>query len=64
MARLTYKCKNAYLVPYAVSSRGRGPRAAIFFSDYLNAQADSLMEGIVLIEGIERWANAGEKFAA
>lgn len=45
------------------SSRGRGPRAAGWFKDYLDEQGDSHMESVILSEGIAGWAKAGGEFA-
>ncbi|ETS80711.1 hypothetical protein PFICI_08240 [Pestalotiopsis fici W106-1] len=47
---------------YCMSSRGRGTRGADLFSNYLQARGDSVMESIILVEGIRGWANAGDKF--
>ncbi|KAL4723579.1 hypothetical protein ACLX1H_009217 [Fusarium chlamydosporum] len=41
------------------SSRGRGPRAAGWFKDYLDQQGDYQMKSLVLSEGITGWAKAG-----
>ncbi|RBR08935.1 uncharacterized protein FIESC28_10115 [Fusarium coffeatum] len=47
---------------YCSSSRGRGPRAAGWFKDYLDEQGDSSMESVILSEGITGWAKAGSEF--
>jgi len=41
------------------SSRGRGPRAAAWFNDYINDKGDSEMQSLVLTGGIKGWE--GEK---
>ncbi|PNP74467.1 hypothetical protein FNYG_12191 [Fusarium nygamai] len=43
-----------------VFSRGRGTRAAGWFSDYTAEHVDGEMEILVLLEGIKRWATGGE----
>ncbi|KAJ4004042.1 hypothetical protein NW766_011898 [Fusarium irregulare] len=48
---------------YCSSSRGRGPRAAGWFKDYLDEQDDVHMESLILSEGITGWAKAGGEFA-
>ncbi|RAL17405.1 putative arsenate reductase (Arc2) [Aspergillus homomorphus CBS 101889] len=50
------------VVWYCGSSRGRGPRAAGWFADYLAEQRDNRMESLVLEEGIKGWVAAGEEF--
>ncbi|EEU40605.1 uncharacterized protein NECHADRAFT_19682, partial [Fusarium vanettenii 77-13-4] len=47
---------------YCSSSRGRGPRAAGWFSDYIASCGDNEMESVVLQGGIKGWATAGDKF--
>ncbi|KAK5654047.1 hypothetical protein OQA88_7725 [Cercophora sp. LCS_1] len=47
---------------YCSSSRGRGPRAAGWFSDYLSDQGDSDMQSLVLVDGIKGWATAGPEY--
>jgi arsenical-resistance protein 2 len=47
---------------YLGSSRGRGSRAAGWFSDYIQDQNDTKMESYALEEGIKGWATAGEKY--
>lgn len=44
------------------SSRGRGPRAAGWFSDYIAESSDNEMESVVLQGGIKGWATAGDEF--
>ena len=44
------------------SSRGRGPRAAAWFSDYITDQGDCNMQSLVLVEGIRGWATAGVEY--
>lgn len=46
------------------SSRGRGPRAAGWFDDYINSQQDPRMKSVVMAEGIKGWACAGEEYVA
>ncbi|KAI5456962.1 Rhodanese-like domain-containing protein [Mariannaea sp. PMI_226] len=47
---------------YCSSSRGRGTRAAGWFSDYAADQGDREMESLILLEGIKGWATAGGEF--
>ncbi|KAL1841478.1 hypothetical protein VTJ49DRAFT_7033 [Mycothermus thermophilus] len=47
---------------YCSSSRGRGPRAASWFSDYLCDQGDGDMQSLVLVNGIKGWATAGPEY--
>jgi arsenical-resistance protein 2 len=44
------------------SSRGRGTRAAGWFSDYINDRGDGEMESLVLAEGIKGWATSNGEF--
>lgn len=44
------------------SSRGRGPRAAGWFSDYIVDSGDEVMESLILVGGIKGWATAGGDF--
>ena len=44
------------------SSRGRGNRAAGWFSDYIADRGDGEMESLVLTEGIKGWATSGGEF--
>jgi arsenical-resistance protein 2 len=46
------------------SSRGRGPRAAGWFNDYLATHGDAEIQSLVLSEGIKGWATAGEEFVS
>lgn len=46
----------------AASSRGRGPRAAGWFSDYIVDSGDEVMESLILVGGIKGWATAGGEF--
>jgi arsenical-resistance protein 2 len=46
----------------AASSRGRGNRAAGWFSDYITGQGDTDMASLVLFEGIKGWVNAGADY--
>ena len=48
--------------PRTGSSRGRGPRAAGWFHDYIQDQSDAFIKSYVLLEGIKGWARSGEKF--
>ncbi|KAK7397980.1 hypothetical protein QQX98_012646 [Neonectria punicea] len=50
------------IIWYCSSSRGRGTRAAGWFSDYIADRGDSDMESLVLVEGIKGWAMAGSEF--
>lgn len=50
------------LILYAGSSRGRGSRAAGWFSDYIQDQKDTEMESYALEEGIKGWATGGEEY--
>jgi hypothetical protein len=44
------------------SSRGRGPRSAAWFADYLREQNDSEIESLVLAGGIKGWVAGGEEY--
>ncbi len=44
------------------SSRGRGTRAAGWFSDYLSDQGDGDMQSLILVNGIKGWATAGQEY--
>ncbi|KAL3587732.1 hypothetical protein FPOAC2_13631 [Fusarium poae] len=50
------------IIWYCSSSRGRGTRAAGWFSDYIANRGDSEMKSLVLLEGIKGWATAGGEF--
>lgn len=56
MVTLTY-----FFVSIA-SSRGRGNRAAGWFSDYIAIKGYSEMESLVLFEGVKGWAKAGADY--
>ncbi|KAH6954452.1 Rhodanese-like domain-containing protein [Fusarium avenaceum] len=47
---------------YCSSSRGRGPRAAGWFQDYINERGNGGMESVILSEGISGWVKAGGEF--
>ncbi|KAM5373259.1 hypothetical protein ACJZ2D_007088 [Fusarium nematophilum] len=49
---------------YCSSSRGRGTRAAGWFSDYIadHGDGEGEMESLVLLEGIKGWAATGGEF--
>ncbi|KAL6857298.1 hypothetical protein J3F83DRAFT_717928 [Trichoderma novae-zelandiae] len=49
---------------FCASSRGRGPRAAAWFDDYLGKCHDTDMESLVLSGGIKGWAKAGEEYVS
>lgn len=51
-----------FLTVLIASSRGRGNRAAGWFSDYLADRGDGEMESLVLVEGIKGWATSGDEF--
>ncbi|KAL7813304.1 Rhodanese-like domain-containing protein [Trichoderma gracile] len=50
------------IIWFCVSSRGRGPRAAAWFDDYLAKCGETDMESSVLLEGIKGWARAGDEY--
>ncbi|KFA81523.1 hypothetical protein S40288_09045 [Stachybotrys chartarum IBT 40288] len=52
------------VVWYCMSSRGRGTRAAGWFSDYIADQGNAEMKSIVLQGGIKGWVAAGEEYTA
>jgi arsenical-resistance protein 2 len=47
---------------YIASSKGRGTRAAGWFSDYIADQGDEAMRSLVLVEGLKGWATAGPDY--
>lgn len=44
------------------SSRGRGTRAAGWFQDRCNAHGGASVKGVVLLDGINGWAEAGQEY--
>ncbi|KAH7120889.1 Rhodanese-like domain-containing protein [Dendryphion nanum] len=50
------------VICYCSSSRGRGPRAAGWFNDYIVDQSDIEMKSLVMTEGIKGWAGAGPEY--
>lgn len=44
------------------SSKGRGNRAAGWFTDYIADQGDDQMESLALAEGVKGWATAGDEY--
>ncbi|KAL1981883.1 hypothetical protein VTN96DRAFT_2070 [Rasamsonia emersonii] len=50
------------VVWYCGSSRGRGPRAAGWFADYLEEQGNTSIRSLVLEGGIKGWVSAGEEY--
>lgn len=53
---------NTNLISHTASSRGRGPRVAGWFADYLADHKDESMESLVLAGGVKGWATAGEDY--
>jgi arsenical-resistance protein 2 len=53
---------NVKLMSCEGSSRGRGSRAAGWFSDYVQDQNHTKMKSYALEGGIKGWATAGEAF--
>jgi arsenical-resistance protein 2 len=47
---------------YLGSSLHRGSRAAGWFDDLIKDQANTNMKSLVLVEGINGWASAGEDY--
>lgn len=47
---------------HTASSRGRGNRAAGWFSDYIAEKGDAEMASLVLFEGVKGWAKAGAEY--
>ena len=47
---------------FPASSKGRGNRAAGWFSDYLGDEKNSDMKSLVLTGGIKGWVAAGDGF--
>ena len=47
---------------WQASSRGRGPRVAGWFDDYIRGQPDEKMKSLVMVEGIKGWARAGGEY--
>ena len=48
----------------SASSRGRGTRAAGWFSDYIQDREDVKMKSVVLLGGIKGWVAAGDEYTA
>ena len=46
----------------AGSSRGRGPRAAAWFGEYIASQGDNAIKSVVLKGGIKGWVAAGREY--
>jgi hypothetical protein len=44
------------------SSAGRGPRAAAWFGEYIDAQGDTTMRSMILEGGIKGWVAAGQEY--
>jgi arsenical-resistance protein 2 len=49
---------------YCGSSRGRGSRAAGWFSDHIEDRQDAKMKSVILQGGIKGWVAAGEEYTA
>ncbi|EHK18290.1 uncharacterized protein TRIVIDRAFT_47227 [Trichoderma virens Gv29-8] len=47
---------------YCSSSRGRGTRAACWFSDYLEEKGDESIQSLILLEGLKGWAKGGPEY--
>ncbi|KAI9932661.1 hypothetical protein ASPWEDRAFT_102326 [Aspergillus wentii DTO 134E9] len=47
---------------YCGSCNGRGPRAANWFTDYLESKNDSTMQSLILEGGIKGWVKGGEEY--
>ncbi|OPB44515.1 arsenate reductase Arc2 [Trichoderma guizhouense] len=47
---------------YCSSSRGRGTRAACWFSDYLEEKGDTNTQSLILLEGLKGWAKGGAEY--
>jgi arsenical-resistance protein 2 len=52
----------AFLIFMPDSSRGRGPRSAAWFADYLRDQNDCDIESLVLAGGIKGWVAGGKDY--
>ncbi|QKX55850.1 uncharacterized protein TRUGW13939_02949 [Talaromyces rugulosus] len=52
------------VVFYCGSSRGRGPRTAGWFADYLESQGNTSIRALVLKGGIKGWVAAGDEYTA
>ncbi|KAH8787559.1 arsenate reductase [Hyaloscypha sp. PMI_1271] len=59
---LLSKAGIASVIWFCGSSRGRGSRAAGWFSDYIQDQNDTKMKSYALEGGIKGWVTAGEEF--
>ncbi|TFA97862.1 hypothetical protein CCMA1212_010424 [Trichoderma ghanense] len=49
---------------YCASSRGRGPRAAAWFDDYLAKCGEADMQSLILSGGIKGWVKAGDEYVS
>lgn len=47
---------------WIASSRGRGTRAACWFSDYLEEKGDTNTQSLILLEGLKGWAKGGAEY--
>lgn len=52
------------LLHCVASSRGRGTRAAGWFTDYLEDQGDDTILSLVLLDGIRGWVTGGADYVA
>ncbi|OTA01497.1 arsenate reductase Arc2 [Trichoderma parareesei] len=62
--RLTKDAGIVKVIWFCASSRGRGPRAAAWFNDYLAKCGETDMESLVLLGGIKGWATAGDEYVS
>ncbi|KAF2218581.1 Rhodanese-like domain-containing protein [Elsinoe ampelina] len=62
LARLCVAAKVTVVVFYCGSSRGRGPRCAGWFADYLVDHGIEGVQSVVLEGGVKGWVRAGREY--
>lgn len=62
MSTIKSFCHESQLINKTGSSRGRGPRAANWFADYLEEQENCEIKSLVLEGGIKGWVAAGIEY--
>lgn len=63
LERLKISTDEIFFLPSG-SSKGRGTRAAGWFTDHIKAASDTNMESSVLEGGIKGWVIAGDEYVA
>lgn len=62
MYRMCSKAGISEVIFWCGSSRGRGPRAAGWFEDYIRTQTENSIRSVILEGGIKGWVTGGPEY--